>query len=401
MPLSRALTAAALAALLVLPSIATAKSPKSMSGPELVDALRAPGTVRRIEGVIEEIAARRVEVAIEPLGAACLSEGELCPAVLTALGRYGSAEALDQVEAILVSSTTLGAYRTGALVLLMDRNPERVDALIADLIAWYRHHDTALNVALLEALAERKIADLGDMAVFIAGDLEADRHLRLTAAQVAGELDHPRIYDVYIALLEDDDAAVRAEAAQALGGKGYPGAVVVPPLKFAARHDGSGAVRAAAILSLRFYSHADLLPVVHHAVQHETNPMAWACSILMLEALADRSSVHPIHELLKRREKLEPATQVQLMRLLVRIGDQAGIPVLHAAALRTGDPDVRQAAQNASALLTGPEEQRLAALSQWTFGVGVYPWDPDVPRVPRKPLRVELDESDVLIWVGE
>ena len=254
-----------------------------------------------------------------------------------------------------------------------------------------------MTVALLEALAERKLHELGDMVVFIAGDFEADRNLRLTAAQVAGELNHPRIYDVYIALLEDDDAGVRAEAAGALGGKGYPGASVVPPLRFAARHDGSGSVRSAAILSLRFYAHADLLPVVHHAVQHETNSMAWACSILMLEALADRSSVHPIHELLKRREQLEPATQVQLMRLLVRIGDQAGIPVLHAAALRTGDPDVRQAARNGIALLTGPEDQRRAAVSRWTFGVGVYFWDPDVPRVPREPLRVELDESDVLI----
>jgi HEAT repeat protein len=383
---------------LLAPQPAVAKSLKKMSGSELVDVLLYSNSSSKRVAAAVLLGERRAEVGIGALGTVCIDDVSLCEVAVDALGDMNLAEARDELEGFLLSDDVPDAQRARALAIVLDQEPERLDPILDLLAGRYRRVSPALAIDFLQAIARRDLADLGDFAVFIAMDTEADRMLRLVALDTAEQFDHPRLYQAYIAFLKDEEKSVRVRCAESLGGRGYPGAAVVAALTDVVYTDSAGPVRAAAMMSLRFYTHPGLLDLVHKEVIDESDPVAWATAMVMLEALADHSSVLIIDRLIKQRAGLPDQTILSLIYVLVRIGDTACVSVLHTISTHTSNTMLIQEARGGIQMLDAPDDQRLAAISRWRFGVGTYRWDPRNPRPLPPELAVALGGDDLLVW---
>jgi len=383
---------------LLAPSPVAAKALKKMTASELVDVLLYSNSSSKRVAAAVLLGERRAEAGISALGTACLEDAAMCEVAVDALGEMNLAAARDEIEGLLLSDDVPDVQRTRALEILLEQEPERVDPMLDLLVGRYRRVSPALAIDFVQAMAARDLVDLGDFAVFIATDAEADRMLRLVAMDTAEQFEHPRVYEAYIAFLGDEEKPVRERCAESLGGRGYPGAPVVAALSSVVYDDPAGPVRAAAMKSLRFYTHPGLLDLVHREVIDESDPVAWATSMVMLEALADASSVPIIDRLIKQREGLPDQTTLSLIYVLVRIGDPTCVSVLHNISTHTSNNTLIQEARGGIEMLDAPDQQRLAAISRWRFGVGTYRWDPRNPRPLPPELAVALNDDDRLVW---
>jgi len=380
---------------------ASAKPLDQLSDSELVDVLlSAPGTRKR-EAAATLLGERRSEIAADALGRACLDdrEGEVCDRALDALMAIGSEDAIQQVAEVLRSNDVESPRRRAALAILLAQDPDRVDYFLGEVLCHYRTLDTALVVDLLECVRSRELQTAGDAAVFIASDELAHIDARLRALDAAEKLEHPRLFEAYVALASDDDKTLRARCAEGLGNPAYPGSAVVPTLMHLAGADAAAPVRAAALASLRFYAHPGLLRLLHNSVLHEANPVAWATALVLLEAVATPASIQAVERLLKDDDRLPDEVVLRLIRILVRVGDSSTSPILDALSSRSNRPGIAQAAKDGARLLEASPQQRMAVVSRWSFGVGVFRWDPDGTEHEVPPLGVELDAEGVLVPV--
>ena len=379
---------------------ASAKPLSQLSDSELVDVLLASPSVKKREAAAALLGERRSAIAADALGRSCLDDrqGEVCDRVLDALLAIGSEDALQQVAEILRSDDVEPRRRRAALAILLAQDPGRVDYFLGEVLCQYRRFDPSFTIDLLGCIRTRELADLGDVAVFIANDELAPRDARLAALSVAEDLEHPRLFDAYVSLARDEDKSLRARCAEGLGNPAYPGSEVVPTLMRLAAKDAGAPVRAASLASLRFFVHPGLLPLLHDTVSHEANPTAWATALVLLETVADLSSVVPVAELLEDDDRLADQAILRLIRVLVRAGDPNAGMVLDSLARRTSSPGIAQAARDGARLLEAPPEVRQHTIARWRSGIGVRHWDPDGPQAEVPPLRVTLDAEGVLVW---
>ena len=388
-------------ALLCLPAQGEAKPLKQLTDAELVEVLLQSPGVKKREEAARLLGERRSAIATDALGRACLDdrEGEVCDIALDALMQIESLESSHQLEVIVGSDAVEPHRRSAALAVLGAKDPDRLDSLVPAVLAHYRALEPSLACELVEALTERELIDHADMAVFIAADSLAIRPLRLAALDAAVAFDPPCLYIAYMGLLQDEEKRIRVQCAKGLGNTAYPGEVVVPPLQRSVQTDSAAPVRTAALTSLRYFGHPGLLPVIHEVLLHETNPTTWATALVMLEALADVTSVRVVEKLLQRDELQNDQIMIRLIRIMVMIGEPSTAPVLDVVACRSGSREVAGAAVAGAQLLDYDDGVRLQALSSWRMGVGVYRWDPAAERPDPPTLAYRLDENELLVRI--
>jgi len=386
-------------ALLLQGGEATAKPLNQLSDSELVEVLLGSPSVRKRESAAALLGEHRSGIAAEALGRACLDdrEGEVCDRALDALLAIGSEDAMQQTAEVLRSSDVESPRRQSALAILLTHDPERVDYFLAEVLSHYRDLSPALAMDLLDCLRTRELTDLGDMAVFIASDELAHRDVRLSALVVSEHLEHPRLFDAFVALASDEDKDVRTRCAEGLGNPAYPGVDVVPTLMQLAQHDAAAPVRVAALSSLRFFAHPGLLSLLHDRLISESNPTAWATALVLLETVANPSSLSIVERLLKGDDRLPQEVVLRLIRIYVRVGTTTDSIVLDSLANRSRNPSIVQAAQQGAQLLEAPDEFRERTVARWKVGAGVFLWNPQGPQVEVLPLGVSLDEEGVLV----
>ena len=130
---------------------------------------------------------------------------------------------------------------------------------------------------------------------------------------------------------------------------------------------------------------------------YETNSAAWRSALNLLIPMANENSVGCITALLERDKVLFVQTQVELIQVLVRIGDRSAMPAIEALGKRTTKEKVAAEALSALRLLSGPQEDRLAAMSGYRLNHGIQFWNPDNPDIEIPDLAVKLDKQQLLV----
>jgi HEAT repeat protein len=384
-----------------LPTAALAKKLEKMDNEELIDALQTAKDEDDRADAAELLGERKVEAAIGPLAERCIEDedDEVCKTSVRALVEIGTDEALTETVKILENADVDQDGREVALKQLLKNAPERADASIPACLATYRKLDNGFNKALIKGMVDRDLEQFADITVLIAKDETIKRLVRLAALEAAESFNHPMLFDAYIALLDDKDKKLRIKACQGLGRSGMPGSIVAPKLEDVAKNDEKGGVRGAAWKSLKKYTHKGLLPTIHWAVLNEKDPIAWTHAVEMLVALADASSLDTIHQVMLRDEYITTEGTVELIHLLVRIGDPSSEHPLASLEDRTKDNRVEDEAQLALKFFRDGKVGDGNVTPVITADVVL--WDPDAeqPEVPT--LKVEMDSNGVVVWIEE
>jgi len=388
-----------LIAVWVTPQHASAKALKRMKDAELIEVMLHDDKAERQREAAQMLRTHQSEEAVPAFQQVCMDgvSNELCGIAVGALGEIPGNESIAELHQIFETDSVDDSNRAKALRALLKRDPRNLFASVPKTLASYRHLDPSFARRLLDAMLLLDIQSQIDMAVFIARDESADRELRLKALETAEGFQHPRMYDAYLALIDDKDAMVRIKCATGLGKPDLPASRVAAALTNLVHTDKNPSVRAAALNSLRYYAHPELLPLVQLEVGYETNSAAWRSALNLLIPMANENSVGCITALMERDKVLFVQTQVELMQVLVRIGDRSAIPAIEALGKRTTKEKVAAEAHKAVRLLRGPQEDRLAAMATYELNHGIQFWNPDIPDIEIPDLGVKLDKQQMLV----
>jgi len=354
----------ALAASLLLATTAAAKPPSKMSDDELVATLVEHKSAKQREKAADELGERRTEGAIEALRGRCIPQEEqvVCEHAIWALEKYRSLPAQEALAAIVQDGQLPTWWRQVALRTLKRENQTLLGSIAPELLVGFRNLDAPFAKNLVEALVDGSNAAARDLTILIAKDIGTKRPVRMAALEAAEAFKHPRLYEVYATLLEDDDKRIQVKSIQGLDRAGLPPLVVQPALSRVALNDDKGDVRKQAWKALRNYVSPDLVPAANQAVLEERNMFAWNHAMSIFARIADERSLPALQELF-RNENLSEDHHYELIHAAIRIGDPVVVPSLETLRDTTANHDVRQEAQRAIDLLRGPEEERITVLA--------------------------------------
>ncbi len=388
-----------LSVLVLLSSVAWGASPSKMTDEELVTALLSDKSQSNREKAADEIGKRQLESAIPSLLEACrpVEHEFVCDHALRALEQIRVPASREAMAAVLLDERLKEWKRKTAMRVLGRADESYLAAVAPRALTRYRSMDGDFGAPLVESLVKGGNTAVMDLTIVIATDVAAHRRTRVAALDAAEAFKHPRLFEAYVALLDDTDKAIRLRCAQELGRSGMPGNVVVAPLMKVAQFDEVGEVRVAAFKSLKHYASPQLLPLLHHAVINERNVIAWAHALQLFQALADASSLTVLDSLVRNPNIIDDE-QIRLIGAAVRIGDPMMISALQ---VRIDDPEevetVKAAARNAIALLGGSPADRLSFV-QTLVVPDVVMWVPTVEVAPLPALSIQVDPMGVVQW---
>ncbi len=389
--------AAALVVAATLP--AAAASMKGKSDARLIALMLGDDDYQKRAEAAAELGERKSVRAIDAFGEVCM-QGQgvsLCETAIAGLENIGTPQATARLHEIFMSERTPDASRAAALRVLVLQDPQGAAARVPQVLAHYRALEPELTAALLDAVLRLDLRDCGDMAVFIARDASAQRKARIKALDVAEAMGHQRMFDAYLGLIADEDPSIRARCARGLGQPGLPATRVGPALERLVHTDENSDVRAAALSSLRYYAHKDLLNVIQLELQLEPDPKAWQAALTIFLMLADERSLDTIDQLLNGERFIFEDTQIKLIHVLVRIGDRDGIAILRKLGKRTDNQRVVEETRAAAYLLKGSRAEREAAVAGYRWPEDVQIRDPNQPDVELPRLSVRLNKQQVLV----
>lgn len=353
---------------LALASAAHAKPPTKMSDDELVATLTEHKSAKQREKAADEIGERRVEGAVGALRDRCVPQEEqaVCEHAIWALEKYRTPAAHEALGEIVKNERIDTWWRQVALRTLRRENQTLLGQIAPELLVDFRNLDAPFAKNLVEALVDGSNAAARDLTILIAKDVGTKRPVRVAALEAAEALKHPRLYEAYATLLEDEDKRIQVKSIQGLDRAGLPPMVVQPALVRVAVNDDKGDVRNQAWKALRNYVSPDLVPAANKAVLEERNAFAWNHAMAIFARIADERSLPALQELF-RNDNLSEDHHYELIHAAIRIGDPVVVPSLETLRDTTANHDVRQEAQRAIDLLRGPEEQRVSVLAGLPF----------------------------------
>ena len=300
---------------------------EALPGPEADAALREAldRTAGLLQAGVADSLGWRGDAAAVPLLAPLLtnSDAAVAQAAATALGRIGTAQAL---EALLASRPRIGAAARPALLEALLRCAER-------LLAEGR---TAQAQVLYESLAQPDEPDAvrvaahcglircagGDALARIQSALRGtDAAAQVAALQMAGEVQHPQATARFAGLLPQVPPTVQVALLALLRTRGDPAAF---PAVQAAAGSPDPAVRTAALGALGELGDASTVPFLAEA----------AASREAAEQRAARQALESLHRgdmggaLVARLAGASPAVQAELVRALTTRQEKAAVPAL-------------------------------------------------------------------------
>lgn len=396
--MSRRVSVLALSLMLALP--AWSKNPSKMSDDELVAALREHKSRGVREKAAEEIGERRVEGAIPTLRAACdpREEQSVCERSVKALEKYRSPESQEALSEIIKDERLDTWWRQEALRALRRVNPTLLGQVAVEVLVDFRNLRPPFAKNLVEALVGGSNVEARDLTILIARDVGTARPVRVAALEAAETFRHPRLYEAYADLIDDTDQRIRVKCIEGLDRAGLPPMVVRPPLLQVAQNDNRGGVRAKAWKALRNVVSPALLPAVNKAVEEERNLFALGHILAIFTRLADESSI-PVIERMLRGGHYTGDYRVELIHILVRLGDPAVLPTLEFVVDNASEPKVRDEAQRAIEFLRGPEEARVTFVAGFPSVDVVFVEDHVEYEAPPA-LSVSLDASGRVVLPG-
>jgi len=390
--------------LLSTPLSASAKSLKKMSDAEL---LQVVSTHKRISKRLEaiDILTNRGSIASSSaLAQRCQADPapEVCERVVNGLISMNASAANEQLLSIVWQRIAPLAQRRLAFGHLVTTDRGRTRDAMPKLIAYYRHHPSELGVDLLTALPRLGLKDLADATVFIAKDKEAHRDVRVAALKAAESFQPARLWEAWIALLDDPDSRVRAHCAKELGRTGLPGSVVEPILRRVRKQDVEGNVRAAATGSLAFYAHPGLVSDLNESIVKERHPLAWRASLDLLLPLANKSSSASLVLQLEqgRVNRLKTDTIMIIVRKLAHLGDTSTIPAINNIEQNNQGSNLAKVCRKAVDSLRKEDMDREDSLKLLKVDneLDLVLWDATSPDPSFEPLQIQLSDEKTLIY---
>ena len=400
----RSLFYLAMLAFLSAPLSASAKSLKKMSDAEL---LQVVSTHKRISKRLEaiDILTNRGSIASSgALAQRCQADPapEVCERVVNGLIAMQASAANEHLLGIVWQRMAPIVQRKQAFAHLVATDRGRIRDAMPKLVAYYRHHPPELGVNVLAALPRLGLKDLADATVFIAKDKEAHRDVRVSALRAAESFRPDRLWEAWLALLDDPDSRVRAHCAKELGRTGLPSSVVEPTLRRIRKRDVEGNVRAAATSSLAFYAHPGLVSDLNHSMANERHPLAWRASLDLLLPLADASSAENLVLQLEqsRVNRLKTDVVMVIVRKLAHLGDTSTIPAINNIEQNNQGSDLAKVCRRAVDSLRKEDMDREDALKMLKVDaeLDLVMWDSKTTDPSFEPLTVRLSDERTLIY---
>lgn len=385
-------------------SSAHAKSIKKMTEAELVEVVQnSPRISKRIDAInalrnkgkahSQKVLANRCHEDPSP---------EICTRVVAVLDQINSDSANAQLLRIVQQNAAPLTDRKTALSHLVAKDKERIRNAIPGLLQNYRALPETLGADLVAALITLNESTLADLTVLIATDSSANRTIRVSALTAAEYFKPPRLWSVWLSLLDDPDSRLRAHCALKLGRPNLPSSLVEPALLKTLTQDVEGNVRAAAAKSLAYYAHPGLLPDLHNTVVKERHPIAWKASLDLLLPLADESSVSSLVELLDRDRAQRTKTEVLevIVRKLANVGNSSVIQYIYAVEQNRQGTQFAEVCRAAVQSLEAEDLDRTNALQRLKKDaeVSLQSWDKSVPDPVFSPLNVTLSAAGTVVY---
>jgi HEAT repeat protein len=385
-------------------SSAQAKSIKKMTESELVEVVQSNPRISKRIDAINALGKKGKAHSQKVLANRCHEDPnpEICTRVVAVLEQINTDSANAQLLRIVQQSAAPLVDRKRALFHLVAKDKARIRDAIPGLLQSYRTLPETLGADLVTALITLNHSDLADLTVLIAKDPSANRTIRVSALAAAEYFKPPRLWSVWLSLLDDPDSRLRAHCALKLGNSDLPSSLVEPALRKVLRQDVEGNVRAAAANSLSYYAHPGLLPDLHNAVIKERHPIAWKASLDLLLPLSNNSSVPSLVEMLGRDRAERTKTEVLevIVRKLAHIGNSTVIQYIYAVEQNRQGTQFAQVCRGAVKSLKAEDLDREIALQRLKKDVEVslQSWDKSIPDPVFPPLNVALSPEGTVVY---
>jgi hypothetical protein len=369
---------ALLVALLLVPSLALAKKPKTkgLSDADLIKMLSHDDEDYR-EAAAELLGEHKSDDAIPALTKLAIEdkESDVYVQAMWALEEIDTDAAWDGLQTIFETPEATEDIRQKALRKLMDKKLERADNGVPYYLLNYKDNSNPFNNQLLDALVKLDRKDMRDLPMLMVRDTRLKRPVRVNALDAVEALKHPGVVEAYIALLDDEDKKIKMRCIKGLSRAGLPADRVGPPLEEVVRTDKMGDVRAAALSALKMYVYPELLALVQPLVTTEKHPMAWANAVEIFAAVADSSSMGTLQRLLGPEMSVGDNYLVLLIQTAVRLGDPTIVPTLEGLRDRTESTEVAAECKNAIRLLSPEAKAERVTVVQSYVVPGVVYYD--------------------------
>ena len=364
--------------LLLVPSLAFAKSPKlkGVDDDGLLEMLGHADEDYR-EAAAEELGNRGVTEAIDPLTKLAITdeESDVFVQAMWALAEIDTNASWNALQVVFETPEASEEVRRKALRKLMDKKTERADNGVPYYLLHYKDNGPDFNVQLLKALQKLERRDMRDLPMLIVRDRRQKRPVRVAALDTLEYLKHPGAAEAYIALLDDSDKKIKMRCIKGLSRAGLPADRMGPPLEEVVRTDKQGDVRAAALGALKMYAYPELLPLVQGLVTTERHPMAWSHALEIFAVLADDSSIPTIQRVLGPQMFLGDGHLTMVIHAAVRIGNPSVVSALEGLRDRTESTDIASECKAAIRLLSPEASAERVTIIQ-SYGIpGVVLYD--------------------------